>query len=179
MHSDESIMQQVADGDIRQLGQLYDRYKQPLYGFLCGRTDRATAEDLLQTSFERVIKYRGSFKGPSFRAWLYTIARNALSDRQRADGKIPVKNGMDLTTLKNITPSCHEAWEKKEIKKQSESSLAALPENYREVVDMAWKRGMKYAEIATVLGTSEANVKVRIHRATKQLRVNYAKLNRQ
>lgn len=179
MHTDETIMQRVATGDIRQLTELYDRYKQPLFGFLCGRTDRATAEDLLQVSFERVIRYRSSYKGPSFRAWLYTIARNALNDRQRTDGKLPVKNGMDLGLLTNTTPSCEAAWERREERAQSRSALAALPDNYREVIDLAWKRGMKYAEIAAVLGISETNVKVRVHRATKQLRINYAKLNRQ
>ena len=46
-------------------------------------------------------------------------------------------------------------------------------------MDLVWKRGLKYAEIGEVLGISEANVKVRIHRATKQLRLNYAKLNEQ
>ena len=179
MRSDEAIMQQVAAGDIRQLGELYARHKQSLFGFLCGRTDRETAEDLLQMTFERVIKYRGSYKGPSFRAWLFTIARNTLHDRQRADGRLPVKNGVDLARLTNLTPSHETAMEHQETREQSQSALAALPAGYREVVDLAWKRGMKYAEIAAVLGISEANVKVRVFRATKQLRLNYAKLNRQ
>ena len=69
--------------------------------------------------------------------------------------------------------------ERQETRVQSQSALAALPVGYREVIDLAWKRGMKYAEIAAVLGISEANVKVRVFRATKQLRLNYAKLNRQ
>lgn len=179
MRSDEAIMQQVAGGDVRQLGELYARHKQPLFGFLCGRTDRENAEDLLQMTFERVIKYRGSYKGPSFRAWLYTIARNTLHDRQRVEGRLPVKNGIDLAGLTSLTPSYESTLEQKETRKQSELALAALPAGYREVVDLAWKRGMKYAEIATVLGISEANVKVRVFRATKQLRINYAKLNRQ
>ena len=171
-------MQQVAAGDLHQLTELYDRHKRPLFGYLCGRTDRATAEDLLQTSFERVIRYRASYRGPSFRAWLYTIARNALTDQRKADGRLPVSDNADLNRVGGTTPSSLEDWERREVRQQSRSALAALPDNYREVVEMAWKRGMKYAEIAAVLGISETNVKVRIHRATKQLRVNYAKLNR-
>ena len=57
-------------------------------------------------------------------------------------------------------------------------ALAALPDNYRVVVELAWQRNMKYADIATVLDTTEANVKVRMHRACKQLRANYHNLNR-
>lgn len=179
MPTDETLMQRVTAGDLRQLTGLYDRYKQPLFGFLCGRTDRETAEDLLQISFERVIRYRASYKGPSFRAWLYTIARNALNDRQRTDGRLPLQSDTDFTRLSISEPSCHDDWEQREVRRQSRSALAALPGNYREVVDLAWKRGLKYAEIAEILGISETNVKVRIHRATKQLRVNYAKLDQQ
>ncbi|MEM6769075.1 MAG: sigma-70 family RNA polymerase sigma factor [Bacteroidota bacterium] len=179
MRSDEVIMQQVAAGDIRQLGELYARHKQPLFGFLCGRTDRETAQDLLQNTFERVIKYRNSYKGPSFRTWLFTIARNTLHDRQRAAGKLPVKNGVDLAQLKHLVPSYDTEMERAETRAQSKAALASLPDAYREVIDLAWKRGLKYAEIAAVLGISEANVKVRVFRATKQLRLNYAKLNRQ
>ncbi|MEM9525593.1 MAG: sigma-70 family RNA polymerase sigma factor [Bacteroidota bacterium] len=178
MHSDEAIMQAVAAGDLQQLSQLYRRYRDPLYGFLLRRANEpAVAEDLLQAVFERVIKYRSSYKGPSFRSWLYAIARNALHDRQRREGRMPRKNGVDLGELPLTTPSVESDWEDREIRSQSLAALAALPANYREVVDLAWKRGLKYAEIAAVLGISEANVKVRMYRATKQLKVNYAKLS--
>lgn len=178
MHSDEAIMQAVAGGDLQQLSELYRRYRDPLYGFLLRRANEpAVAEDLLQAVFERVIKYRNSYKGPSFRSWLYAIARNVLYDRQRKEGRMPRQNGVDLGELPLATPSVESDWEDRETRSQSLAALAALPANYREVVDLAWKRGLKYAEIAAVLGISEANVKVRMYRATKQLKVNYAKLS--
>lgn len=179
MRTDEDIMMAVANGDLQQLGELYQRYRQPVYGFLLRRVNApATAEDLLQTTFERIIRYRGSFcEGNTFRSWLFTIARNALLDGQRLDNRLPVKNGIDLNALSLHSPSAHSDWENRETGQQSQAALAALPGAYREVVDLAWKRGLKYAEIATVLGISEANVKVRMYRATRQLRENYAKLN--
>ncbi|MEL7159389.1 MAG: sigma-70 family RNA polymerase sigma factor [Bacteroidota bacterium] len=178
MHSDEFIMQSVARGNVAQLAELYRRYRDPLYGFLLRRANEpAVAEDLLQATFERVIKYRASYKGPTFRSWLYAIARNVMHDRQRKEGRMPRKNGVDLGTLPLATPSVECAWTDRDTRDQSLAALAALPANYREVVDLAWKRGLKYAEIANVLGITEANVKVRMYRATKQLKVNYAKLN--
>jgi len=180
MHSDEAIMQSVASGDLEQLTELYRRYRDPLYGFLLRRANEpALAEDLLQATFERLIKYRSSFKGPSFRAWLYAIARNVLHDQQKKAERLPRKNGVDLGQLPLTSPSAHYAWEARETRDQSQAALAALPANYREVVDLAWKRGLKYAEIAATLGITEANVKVRMYRATKQLQINYAKLNAQ
>ncbi|TXF90908.1 RNA polymerase sigma factor [Neolewinella aurantiaca] len=181
MDTDEDIMAAVVNGQLERLAELYRRYRRPLYGFLLKRVNApAAAEDLLQTTFERVIKYRASFReGSSFRSWVFTIARNAVHDSVRKEQRMPVKSDVDLGVLPILTPSAHCDWEKRETRSQSAAALAALPESYREVVDLAWKRGLKYAEIAEVLGLSEANVKVRIHRAVKQLRINYAKIEQQ
>lgn len=181
MHTDEDIMAAVVDGQLDRLSELYQRYRRPLYGFLLKRVNAsATAEDLLQTTFERVIKYRASFReGSTFKSWVFTIARNALHDSLKKESRMPMKAGVDMGALPLLTPSAHYDWEKRETRSQSAAALAALPDSYREVVDLAWKRGLKYAEIAEVLGLSEANVKVRIHRAVKQLRINYAKIELQ
>ncbi len=180
MPTDETLMQAVASGDLRQLTELYQRYRNPLYAYFLRRTNAsAQAEDLLQNAFERVIQYRNSYRGPAFRAWLFTIARNVLHDELRKGGKFLLADGFDLGTLAHATPAPDCAWEALETLGQSRQALAGLSPGYREVVELAWQRGLKYAEIAVVLGISEANVKVRIHRATKQLRANYAKLNEQ
>jgi RNA polymerase sigma-70 factor (ECF subfamily) len=162
-------MRQVATGTLGSLAPLYERYKSPLLGFLVNRTgnDRATAEDLLHATFERIIKYRESWGGgQSFRAWAFTIARNVHYDHCRKTGRMPLTDTSELQTVaaepvaSDAGPDCGAA-------------LAALPDNYRVVVELAWKRDMKYAEIARILGTTESNVKVRMHRACKRLRANY------
>ncbi len=165
-------MDEVAAGQLGSLAPLYERYKSPLLGFLLNRSpgDRATAEDLLHTTFERIIKYRGSWrKGQRFKPWAFTIARNAHRDRCRLEGRMPLND--------------HFPWEELPLEADTpppdcRAALAALPEHYRVVVELAWQREMKYADIARVLDTTEANVKVRIHRACKQLRANYHQANR-
>ena len=166
-------MEDVAAGRVHRLSLLYDRYKSPLLGFLLNRTqhDRATAEDLLHTTFERVIKYRESWRpGNTFKTWVFTIARNVHRDHCRLEGRMPIDDNFEFNQIpleegEEATPDCRRA-------------LAALPDNYRVVVELAWQRNMKYADIAAVLDTTEANVKVRMHRACKQLRANYHNLNR-
>ena len=166
-------MTQVAAGRLRNLATLYERYKSPLLGFLMNRTngDRATAEDLLQTTFERIINYRASWgAGQRFKPWVYTIARNVHHDHCRLEGRMPLQDEYAFTELTEDgdttpPPDCRAA-------------LARLPENYRIVVELAWQREMKYADIARVLDTTEANIKVRMHRACKQLRANYHDANR-
>ena len=166
-------MEEVARGRTGRLGELYARYKSPVLGFLLNRTngDRATAEDLLQTTFERILRYRESWQpGQSFRTWVFTIARNAWHDHGRLTGRMPLSDHVEVPELST------------EVEEDSpvdcRRALAALPEAYRVVVELAWQRNMKYADIAKVLGTTEANVKVRMHRACKKLRANYHKTNR-
>ena len=170
--TDETLMQRVAAGQLPELAPLYERYKGPLLGFLLnrGQLDRPAAEDLLHTVFERIIKYRESWRaGQSFRTWAFTIARNVHLDHCRLTGRMPLTDDYDFTAL---------PLEEEEAPTNCRSALAALPDNYRIVVELAWQRNMKYADIARVLDTTEANVKVRMHRACKQLRANYHNANK-
>src|SRR5688500_20231791 len=80
-------MRAVRDGDIGQLGVLFERYHGPVFDFLSRMTgDRLAAEDMVQDVFIRILKYRGTFRDEgSFETWLFRIARNARADyfRQR------------------------------------------------------------------------------------------------
>ena len=165
-------MQRVAAGRLTELAPLYARYKGPLLGFLLNRgsLDRATAEDLLHTVFERIITYRASWgAGQSFRSWVYTIARNVHHDHCRVAGRMPLAEAYDFGAL---------PLEEEDTPTDCRGALAALPDHYRVVVELAWQRNMKYAEIARVLDTTEANIKVRMHRACKRLRANYHNANK-
>ncbi|CAH0998744.1 ECF RNA polymerase sigma factor SigM [Neolewinella maritima] len=165
-------MQHVAAGQLQQLAPLYERYKGPILGFLLNRgaLDRATAEDLLHGVFERVITYRTSWRaGQSFRSWVFTIARNLHHDHCRAMGRNPVCATSELPDL----PPEQLDDQLTDYRHTLPTAIRKLPDNYRMVVELAWQRNMKYAEIAHVLGTTEANVKVRMHRACKRLRANY------
>jgi RNA polymerase sigma-70 factor (ECF subfamily) len=132
---------------------------------------------LLQDTFERILKYRSSYRNEQpFRAWAYTIARNALNDELKRSGRMPLKDGFDFGALPVESHSAKSSWEEREDQDRLQAALNGLSPNYHEVVDLAWKRELKYAEIARILNTSESNVKVRRHRACKQLQANYQKL---
>jgi len=172
-------MEAVAHGELERLAELYQRYRQPLFGYLFRQVkgDRSLAEDVLQDTFERIIKYRASYHvGSSFRAWVYTLARNACHDRIRKANRLPCDGQVSPEDLPLATPSILQDWLQKEEQQRMHKALNNLPEKYREVIDLAWKRKMKYAEIGQLLSLSEANVKVRMHRAIKHLKANYHKI---
>ncbi len=103
-------MEEVAAGQLGSLAPLYERYKSPLLGFLLNRSpgDRATAEDLLHTTFERIIKYRGAGgRGRRFKTWAFTIARNAHRDRCRLEGRMPLNDHFPWEELPLETDGRH------------------------------------------------------------------------
>lgn len=179
--NDETLMQAVKAGQLDRLAALFRRYRNPVFTFLLRRmnNDRAAAEDVLQDTFERVLRYRASYQSTqSFKSWVFTIARNALNDHFKRNGRVPIAESVVLSDLPLQTHSILKDWEKQEELEQGKAALARLNPAYREILDLAWKRQLKYGEIAQILGTTEGNVKVKMHRACKQLQQNFQKIIR-
>src|SRR6185369_9969488 len=86
--TDEALMRAVREGDLSHLGRLFDRHHRAVYEFLVRTTgQRAVAEDLVQDVFERILKYRATYRGDvGFRPWLFRIACNARADHYRKLG---------------------------------------------------------------------------------------------
>jgi len=175
--TDNHIMQKVSQGDIDQLGLLFEKYRRPLYGYFLNRTrDRTMSEDLVQMVFFRILKYRTKFGGHGqFAVWMYQIARNVMLDALKKKRKQPVSQ--DLNTL-NITDD--ETGENRFLGNERllllRSALEALPEEQREVLSLSRFQGMKYREIGEIMGCSEGTVKVRVFRAIRALKTKYMEL---
>ncbi len=167
--TDEQIMQQVKAGQLAELSQLFDRYHLKLYNFFLRLTrNRDLSKDFTQTVFERIIRYRHSFDGRQspFHTWMFQIARNVRADHYRFN-RLPLDGDQDPQDL----PLAVEV--EADPRDRVDRMLATLKPDYREIVLMAWFQQMPYAEIGRVLNISEANVKVRMHRAVQQLRCRF------
>ena len=91
--SDEDLALKIAargesDAAWRQARQacteLYQRHARRLLAFLSARVSRSDLEDIHQGVWERVwSRLPEGFRGGNFRAWLYQISRNYLSDHHR------------------------------------------------------------------------------------------------
>jgi len=120
--------------------------------------------DILQESFTRYLeKYGEEGQKP---ALLYTIARNAVIDGHR-------KQGRDTPLLDGQEPSPNNPETHMLVREDYRRVLAAIrklgPEE-RDVLALAVSSDLSYREIARITGTSEANVKVRVHRARVKLK---------
>jgi RNA polymerase sigma factor (sigma-70 family) len=170
--SDEILMQQVQQDELQGMEELFERYHKRLYNFFLHMTsDRDLSLDMVQNVFYRLLKYRHAYRPDSkFRPWIYQVARNVHADHYRKQ-KMYKDKFADLNEINAGSDEEHHEQENRE--RLLHEVLAALPADKRELLVMSRFQGMKYEEIAQVIGCSQANVKVRVHRAMKDLKKLY------
>lgn len=167
--SDNELMLAVRGGDLYALGILFQRHRDRVHG-LCARMvgDAATADDLVQETFLRVLTFRHTFKGEArFTTWLYRVTRNTALrhlerrnrrwDRESAAARAAALTGETALTGTDLVARLGDA-------------MATLPPDQREVLILSRYHGLKYHEIADVCQCTVDAVKARVYRAMKALR---------
>lgn len=181
--SDEDLMAAYVDGEPRAFERLFERYATRLHGFFARSfRSRATADDLLQTTFLKVHAARATYeRGRSVRAWLFTIAARVRVDELRKRNRIERPDETLDERVFEITPSSD--WpEANEAAVRVRAAVDALPEGQRLVVLLHRFEGLSFPEIADVLAASEGRrptdvaVRVRAFRAYEVLRRSLADL---
>jgi RNA polymerase sigma-70 factor, ECF subfamily len=146
--------------------ELYRSSRDDVYAYAAGLLrDRAAAEDVTATAFERAYRKRSRFD-PSRgngRAWLFGIARNAALDELRR------RSRQAELTVDPIDASSIDA-ERSEQRLILVAALEKLDARERELVALKFFAGLANAEIATVLGISESNAGTKLHRVVTKLR---------
>jgi RNA polymerase sigma-70 factor (ECF subfamily) len=175
--NDELLMRAVQGGDLDALGELFERHHRPVFHFLSRTTgDPVAAEDLVQEVFVRILKYRHTYDADSrFETWLFRIARNARADyfRKRGPAADPVDEALDVPTG---DPGPALQLERQVDARQLERALREMPDGPRDLLVLARYHGLPYDQIAETLGIETGAVKVRVHRALKQLRALFFRL---
>lgn len=149
----------------------------PLHGYALRLTGRAEkADDLVQECYLRAAQAWADRSAPDaaatgeLRAWLFRIVHNLWVDdlrrTRRVDGEPisddiaqpePERDPFELA-LETLTTA------------DVERALATLPEDAREIVELRDVQGLRYADIAEVLGIPVGTVMSRLHRARNRLR---------
>jgi RNA polymerase sigma factor (sigma-70 family) len=177
--SDTDLMVAVRDGDLAKLGVLFERYRVGLFNFFLRLTgSRQLSEDLVQESFIRILKYRKTFRQPGeFRPWLYQLARNAAAGhfRKHRRDQAPAAEPEERVSE---SPLPLAEMERAESARLLRAALLALPYDRREVLLLSRFGELRYDQIAGLLGCSVGAVKLRVHRAVKQLREVYDGMTR-
>ena len=177
--TDEELAAQIDRGESRALEVLYDRYAALVLGISVKTVgDRGVAEDVLQETFWRVWKHAASYRPErgTFRAWLFTIARNLALDAYRRGNVRPPPlaevNDSDSLTDQVPDPDADIAAQSVLLleQKQIRDALATLPFVQRQVIEMAYFHGMTRQEIAEVTGEALGTIHTRARLALQKLR---------
>ena len=159
-------MLKVKAGDLDKMGLLFERYHRALFAFLYHSTGQvAQSEDLVQTVFYRMLKYRHTFtEVGEFRTWIYHLARNVLNDSIKKNHRMVYQADITVMSERNLyEPSADIQLEKKQESEALHEALTKLSPDHREVLILSRFQELSYQEIAEVLKTSEGNIKVRVH----------------
>lgn len=176
--SDLELMERVRDGDLAELGVLFERHHRRLFNFFRKLgSGRPQSEDLVQEVFVRILKYRRNFRpGSDFLPWVYRIARNAAADYHQRGGREvqeAVGDSGEPHEHPDARPLASEELLRAEAERRLGAALDRLPAERREVLVLARYQELRYDQIAALLETTVPAVKVRVHRAMKQLRDLY------
>lgn len=174
--SDSTLMQRVRDGHLDQLSELFERHHRRLYQFFLRLArDRGAAEDLVQEVFVRLIKYRHTWREDAeFVPWMFALARNAAVDHFRARSRDSKRDAAALPDAPvEVAPHAVARLEERERAEQLRAALDRLAPEKREVLLLARFGELRHDRIAAMLGISPGAVRVRLHRALKDLREAY------
>jgi RNA polymerase sigma-70 factor, ECF subfamily len=182
--SDEELLSRFGRGQREVFGALVRRYERELYGYLRRYLgDPNLADDVFQATFLQVFVKSGQYEaGRPVRPWLYTIATNQAIDALRRAGRHPAVS-LDQTTSENGDGEVRSLLEMIESREtgpldqtQAEerrvlvrAGVEQLPEFLKQVVILAYFQGLKYREIAEILGVPVGTVKSRLHTALLKL----------
>ena len=186
LDSDEKLISNYLGGDRKSLEVLIRRYLKLIYNFVYqyfGNSDET--EDVTQEVFVKMWRNLNKFnpkksyfakirneQRKSFRAWVFTIAKNASIDALRKKRSIPFSEFEDedgknvlIERLEDPAPLPNKIFEKLNLSQILNSAIEKLSSKYRTVLLLRYNDNFTFQEIAESLGESSNTIRSRHRRA--------------
>jgi RNA polymerase sigma-70 factor (ECF subfamily) len=156
--------------DPARLGDHVDRLYRAAWALTGSRED---AEDLVQDTYVRVLGRPRFLRGEDDLGYLLGVLRNTFLNRLRSQSRRPrttaLAEGAEFVEQRETTQP-ERALEAREIYE----AIAALPDDFRDVLVAVDVAGLSYKEAAEALGTREGTVMSRLYRARQQIARRFA-----
>lgn len=165
---DAALMAQVAAGSDAAFTTLVSNHQQNLVNFFTRMGAFNDCDDLVQETFLRLYRYRHTYRPQApFRSFLYHLARNAWADRGRKILRFDrlvesVKSCVEFLLPDYAAPSGSAM--------DINTALDLLSPKLREAIVLNIYQGLRYQEVADVLGVPLGTVKSRINLAITELK---------
>ncbi len=167
--SDIDCIVRVLGGEADSFGPIVERYSARVYALVArivGPT--AEAEDITQEVFVTAWRKLDGFgRRSQFSTWLYRIAYNtAISALRRR--RLPESDVNDNRLAAVEDTDSDTAFDEADLA-MLERALERLAPRERAVVELFYRQELSVAEVATITGMSESNVRVMLHRSRHRL----------
>ncbi len=165
------VIERARSGDRSAFAELYDSYVDSVYRYLLYRVrEPSDAEDMTSEVFTRAFAniHRYRWQGKSFLAWLYTIARNAVTDRRRRE-----RPTVDLDTAFGIAeegPTAHDRAVHGEQVVALRGAVRHLTTEQQQVLSLRFEQNLSSRQVARMLGKNEGAIRALQFRALGRLR---------
>ncbi|MFH1029721.1 MAG: RNA polymerase sigma factor [bacterium] len=169
------LLVKINSKDEKAFAEVYDLYMERIYRFIFFKVSNIEdAEDIASEVFFKAWQYiRDGKEVNSINGFLYSIARNKVIDYYRKNSKVK-QISLDHSDAEKIKDDKGEDVEKKidtEIGfEKLNGFLEKLKAEYREALLLRYVDDLSIPEIAEILGKSNGNIRVLIHRALEALR---------
>jgi RNA polymerase sigma-70 factor, ECF subfamily len=176
--NDGRLLLRMAGGDRDALAELYDRFSRPLYATaLRILNDPGEAQDVVHDVFISLWEKSALFateRGSAF-SWAVTLTRNRSIDRLRSrrrrsgllEQSVPADLGYDQSPPGSGAAEQAASGDQAQVVR---SAVAALPDEQKLALEMAFFGGLTQQEIAQRLNQPLGTVKARIRRGLLKLR---------
>jgi len=174
---DVALHRRLAAGDRTAFDELYARYASSAYGLAYRVTGQAVvAQDVVHDAFLALWRAPEAFdeRRGSFRTFFLSLVHHRAVDMVRRESRLRNRNerAANLEPLtgedpaEGVTDAAHLAVRRREVRE----ALGTLPQEQRQVLEMAYFGGKTQVEIAEALGIPLGTVKTRTFAALRKLR---------
>ena len=170
---DNDLVKRAQQGDSAAVGALYDRHHTPIFRFVWSRvSNQHLAEDLTGEVFTKMVINLPDYKisDTPFRAWLYRIARNLVTDEFRKQGGKTAVPFEEVEAMIGLDTSPDTIAEQNLTLASVQDALAHIDPTQREIVELRFLAGFSLQEVAETLDFSIAAVKSHQYRGLQALR---------
>lgn len=173
--ADRHLVVAAQKGDKHAFAQLLERHQSTVRAIAFrASSDWNSVDDLSQEAMFCAWTHIKDLQDPdSFRPWLASIVRNTARNWQRHQRRHAPRadHSLDkLETLPSEAPTPLQEAQDREAISIAKKAISGLSGRYREALLLYFSLGESHAEVAGVLGLTEANVRQRLTRARKKLR---------
>jgi len=170
---DSTLIENTLKGDIKSFEAIVERYHQMVYT-LAFRIlkNHQEAEELAQDVFLKIYSSLSSFNRKSkLSTWVYKITFNTSINKLNSQKRIIETTHINGFTEQkyNNTADASQKMENEERQETIKTALSRLSETDSTIVSLYYYEEMNVEEIAEIVGLSQQNVKIKLHRSRKKL----------